>query len=155
MKTASMTHYAVLQWTKTELMGRLSFTKCGFMSKCICWCQVQTDQAKYHLRFHVEMWWKPFAQCPCPAHECHRIRQAEFNTISAVGPETVHNMVSVSVKDHLEEAKCLPEQQDVVQVVRSFDKRRNIPSNPSHVQETPEKTQEISLELKLELILSH
>ena len=48
-------------------------------------------------------------------------------------------MVSVAVKDHLEEAKCLPEQQDAVQVVRSFDKRRNIPSNPNQVQESPEK----------------
>ena len=44
-------------------------------------------------------------------------------------------MVSVAVEDHLEEAKCLPEQQDAVQVVRSFDKRRNIPSNPNQVQE--------------------
>ena len=91
----------------------------------------------------------------CQAHKCHHIQQSEFNTISAVGPETVHNMVSVAVKDHLEEVKCLPEQQDVVQVVSSFDKRRNIPSNPNQVQETPEKREEISLELKLELILSH
>ena len=75
----------------------------------------------------------------CPAHQCHHIQQSEFNTISAVGPGAVHNMVSVAVEDHLEEAKCLPEQQDVVQVVRSFDKRRNIPSNPNQVQETPEK----------------
>ena len=64
-------------------------------------------------------------------------------------------MVSVAVKGHSEEAKCLPEQQDVVQVVRSFDKRRNIPSNPNQVQETPEKRQQISLKLKLELILPH
>ena len=64
-------------------------------------------------------------------------------------------LVWLLVEDHLEEAKCLPEQQDVVQVVSSFDKRRNIPSNPNQVQETPEKREEISLELKLELILSH
>ena len=96
------------------------------------------------------------AFCPCPAHKCHQIQQSEFNTISAVGPETVHNMVSVAVEDHLEEVKCLPEQQDVVQVVSSFDKRRNIPSNPNQVQEkTVKKRKEISLELKLELILSH
>ena len=75
----------------------------------------------------------------CPEHKCHHIQQAEFNTFSAVGPETVHNMVSVAVEDHWEEAKCLPKQQDVVQVVSSFDKRRNIPSNPNQVQETPEK----------------
>ena len=80
------------------------------------------------------------------------------NVISAVGKHhsgTVLNMVSVTVEDHLEEAKCLPEQQDVVQVVSSFDKRRNIPSNPNQVQETPEKRQQISLKLKLELILPH
>ena len=52
----------------------------------------------------------------CPAHKCHHIQQSEFNTISAVGPGTDHNMVSVAVEDHLEEAKCLPEQQDVAQV---------------------------------------
>ena len=79
------------------------------------------------------------AYCPCSAHKCHHIQQSEFNTISAVGPGTVHKMVSVAVKDHLEEAKCLPEQQDAVQVVSSFDKRRNIPSNPNQVQEPPEK----------------
>ena len=80
------------------------------------------------------------------------------NVISAVGKHhsgTVLNMVSVTVEDHPEEAKCLPEQQDVVQVVSSFDKRRNIPSNPNQVQETPEKRQQISLKLKLELILPH